>query len=144
MSIWHTPGLPEELERLVNDGLSAGQVAYKLSNQFKFTISRLAIIGRVSRTPHLQLRYVRPVTPPKPKREPKVSKKVKPVIPFDAFIVPKPKGEVPGGCCFPMWGEKIDRTLFCGNAKDALTPYCPYHQRLVWRPQNIQQQARAA
>lgn len=132
MSIWTTPGLQEALEQRVGDGLTAAQVARELSFDFKFAISRLAVIGRVARTPGLYLKTlpckkkIKP--PPAPK---KVAAKVRVIICTPA---PDPLGDIDGGCKWPMWTDKVDRNLFCGHAKGALATYCQFHDGISWRP----------
>lgn len=140
------------LKVLVATGISGGEIAKILSAQFGRPISRSAIGGAANRL-GLKLVY----------RQPKGEKKAKPPLKGDSNQIRRLKGLLrdPGivgqvqepvdesahctiweltrwKCHFPLWPDQYRANpslLYCG-AKAKGSPYCGYHNRVVYRQPN--------
>ena len=139
-SIWLDPRLNlrlRELHRLKGDDeLNMGEIADRLSSEFKVAITRNAVIGRCHR-----LDLPRRVAPLPPRARKKVEKPMTVKhIRVDAPIVPEmpvadPAAGLtllqlsPGSCRWPL-GELMKTYppyLFCGQVVRFDCPYCPTH-----------------
>jgi hypothetical protein len=140
-SIWLDPRLNlrlRELHRLKGDDeLNMGEIADRLSSEFKVVVTRNAVIGRCHR-----LDLPRRVTPLSPRaRKQKVEKPmIIRKIRVDAPIVPEmpvadPAAGLtilqlsPDSCRWPLGDLMQTRPpyLFCGKVIRVGTPYCPVH-----------------
>jgi hypothetical protein len=139
-SIWIDPRINlrlRELHRLKGDAeLNMGEIADRLSSEFRVTVTRNAVIGRCHR-----LDLPRRVAPLPPRARKKVEKPMTVKhIRVDAPIVPEmPAADPaagltllqlsPGSCRWPL-GELMKTRppyLFCGKVVRFGTPYCPVH-----------------
>jgi hypothetical protein len=134
-SPWDEPGVMEALLALsALRHYSAAEIAVKLSKQFKVSISRGSVIGKMFREniplrgkksrPTLSNPYAkRPTKAPAQAKAPKPIK----VDPSE----PKPLGDVPCGCRY-LHGDALDRA-FCGaETTEYGSSWCDYHSRRVW------------
>jgi hypothetical protein len=139
-SIWRDPRINlrlRELHRLKGDAeLNMGEIADRLSSEFKVVVTRNAVIGRCHR-----LDLPRRVAPLPPRARKKVEKPMTVKhIRVDAPIVPEmpvadPAAGLtllqlsPGSCRWPL-GELMKTYppyLFCGQVVRFDCPYCPTH-----------------
>jgi GcrA cell cycle regulator len=151
----------EILKRLVEDGLSSGQISRRIGNQF----SRNAIIGKCHRV-GFQLRgkpvaTVRNPKAPKPKAikmAPVLARKrVDSALPGTGFraadqIIVAPEMRQltivelrPTTCRWPLGDPRTPDFRYCGAGGASMTgghPYCPYHHSLSYETRQ-QRAARA-
>jgi GcrA cell cycle regulator len=141
--IWNDETIPR-LKELWNEGLSCSQVAAVLREEFKVTISRNAVIGKIhrlgiqarSRNPKVVIRP-RPVVASKPKPSaPKAPRRRAPVpVPIEQFFAPAREGgvsllELEYHHCRWIEGNPSDERPYCGASRIVGRSYCPHHNEL--------------
>jgi GcrA cell cycle regulator len=136
---WHTRSLTERLIELHGltgmASLSMAEIAEKLSSEFRFRITRNAVIGKARRLGLGEHPEKKP--PKKPKPEPVVRRRyVRPRPAAVRVLRAKITSDHPltllqlrnGDCTWPLGGiEARTPYLFCGKPCDVDRSWCPEH-----------------
>lgn len=144
-----------DLKKLWSSGLSASEIAAELG-----TMTRNAVIGKINRLGLSgRLKYPRRSNegqPRKPRikaqtvhyphnlRAAKARRSMPPKICDEPLAPPPPNAPDPmlysvrqisdQTCRFPHGDPKTDHFGYCGHAPTNGTPYCEYHQRVMYKP----------
>jgi hypothetical protein len=160
-SVWAlNPDAEVYLQELVKQGLSAGEVADKLTARFAVTFGRSQVMGKLKRM-RLSLRRAEvmaekranPPPPPPPKPQP-----TRKISHFNGLIkrqphepsfppIPPPLSEHPGypfakvpvgGCMYEITASDTPAKdfRFCGQQRAPGEPYCEHHFGLTLSPAN--------
>lgn len=145
----------EKLKKYWADGLSAGQIAARLSG-----VSRNAVIGKARRI-GLAIHVNAVVDRERKPAAPKVSKekmRVKTVSPVPLPVEEPPpivaSVVAPRSLCLTLmeleshhcrwpYGERAPFT-FCGHGVESGDVYCTYHSRIAYVPREVREKKRAA
>ena len=145
--IWSIPGITQRLIELHAlggaDHMTMGQIAEKLSAEFKVELTKNSVIGRSHRL-KLELRdnvpFVRRKATPMPKRKYRVDA---PIPPLEAERLPEINvltiyQLTHGDCHWPL-GEMLDYPpfLYCGQVAIEGRPYCAAHCRKAYNAPNM-------